>query len=443
MRPTQPAGFREIQHQEFERLFGRLVWARFFALPLLGTLVGWLALLEPAPWRRTVLLGVLVLIPTFFAVEVVRYRRQGLTRRAVPLNLTLGVGGILLVLFATGGLSSPFLYVLLPVTLMVGLLLPPRLVLGLVGTALVAVWAFALLGAGHGLPDFNPEAFGGGTRAAPSLTHLYFHAGFLSLALLFAATVGRSLRGGFDAVLLRTVRAQEDALHAHAERTQELTALSAEIAHELKNPLASLKGLGGLLTQNVPEGKGAERLAILRGEVERMQGILEEFLTFSRPLLPLSAAPTDLAALCAEVVSLHEGLAQERGVTLSLLPGGATVQCDARKVKQVLINLVQNALEASPAGGEVAFEVGLSPGGGARVLVLDRGRGPDAGLLPRLFEPGVTTKARGNGVGLTIARALARQHGGELQLSARPGGGAVAELWLPAAPPLRAEEAAA
>jgi len=100
----------------------------------------------------------------------------------------------------------------------------------------------------------------------------------------------------------------------------------------------------------------------------------------------------------------------------------------------VLINLVQNALDASPPGGEVRIAAERSETGGALVRVLDRGRGVDPVLGESVFLPGITTKANGSGLGLTIARSLARQHGGDLLLRSRTGGGTEALLVLPAVP---------
>jgi signal transduction histidine kinase len=181
----------------------------------------------------------------------------------------------------------------------------------------------------------------------------------------------------------------------------------------------------------VVTGKSGERLAVLRREVDRMQGILEEFLNFSRPLVPVATEKVDIDALCREVAALHEGMAHERGISIKVRGAGATALCDPRKIEQILLNLVQNALEASPTGATVEIE-SSHDSDCVRVRVLDRGPGVAAELAARVFAPGLTSKAQGSGLGLTIARALARQHGGDLEIGAREGGGCVAVLRLPA-----------
>jgi signal transduction histidine kinase len=167
-----------------------------------------------------------------------------------------------------------------------------------------------------------------------------------------------------------------------------------------------------------------------------MQATLDEFLNFSRPLVPLALGDADLAALCREVAVLHEGMAQERGVALLAPVDRVTARCDPRKVRQILINLLQNAIDASPRGATVELVASSDGDGAARLRVLDRGRGVEPGLGDAAFQPGVTTKESGFGLGLTIARALARQHGGELTLRPRAGGGTEAEVTLPMELPL-------
>jgi signal transduction histidine kinase len=297
------------------------------------------------------------------------------------------------------------------------------------------VLAMASFNASGKIPDFNLASFGGGARIGGDSVHIWAHAWVFCFVLVLAQLLGRAFRKTFENILRRKLAAQEEALRDHRERAEELTALSAEIAHELKNPLASVKGLSGLLGQHLPDGKGAERLAVLRREVDRMQSILDEFLNFSRPLVPLALGDCDVAALCREVAALHEGMARERSVHLSVSDGNpVTARCDPRKVKQVLINLVQNALDASGPLTEVGIVAETADAGGALVRVLDRGRGVDPGLGDSVFSPGVTTKSNGSGLGLTIARSLARQHGGDLLLRSRTGGGTEALLTLPATP---------
>jgi signal transduction histidine kinase len=319
------------------------------------------------------------------------------------------------------------------VTVATGLFGSPAAATWLMAFEMLAVLTFTVLELTRGDGWLRLQALSG-TGRIPVVRTLTVAFTF-TLLLAAGRHVGRFVRRAFDAMLRRTVRAQTESLRAHAERAEELTALSAEIAHELKNPLASVKGLAGLLAPAMAPGKAAERLAVLRHEVDRMQAILDEFLNFSRPLVPLALGDHDAGELCREVAALHEGLAHERGVELEVdAAGPAPARCDPRKVKQVLINLVQNALDASPPESVVLLRASPEAGGGARVVVADRGLGLDPALGGQVFDPGVTTKAQGSGLGLTIARALARQHGGDLSLASRQGGGTEAVLLLPGAP---------
>lgn len=424
---------KRIQREELARLFGALVRGRVYLLPVLLGLSGWLLWAEPTGWRRALLAAVVCFFTVFFIGEWLRYRHRGFTPGAVPTNL--GVAAFLhsAVIVATGGATSPLVYVAIPLGIAAGVFIRAPWNWLVVGFQLATVWICAVV-AGSGLVDLNLAVFGGGARVGGPPSFVYLHASAISVVLLVGGAAGRALRGAIENILRRALDAQQESLRAHAERAEELTALSGEIAHELKNPLASVKGLGCLLAQHLPEGKGAERLGVLRREVDRMQSIVEGFLNFSRPLVPLALGETDAGECCQEVAALHEGMARERGVEVEVHAGAVPVRCDPRKVKQVLINLVQNALEASPSGAVVEIAAERAPDGGARILVSDRGRGVDPALADALFSPGMTTKAGGSGLGLTIARSLARQHGGDLALRPRDGGGTVAELLLPARP---------
>jgi len=428
-----PPGFEEIEHEEVNRLFGRIVGARLLFLPAVMALAVWLSLTDPAPWRRLVVAPVAAVAVAFAAVEALRARRLGIERLSIPLDLGAAAVGSSLVILGTGGLESPFAYLMPVLALMMGILLEPPLLLLILGVEVAALATYAALGITGAVHLPLPALGGGGTLLKTSA-----QSAMLAFLLLGGAGLGHAIRRVFEGVVRRALAAQEDSLRSHRERAAELSALSAEIAHELKNPLASVKGLASLLAPAVSEKKSAERLAVLRREVDRMQAILDEFLNFSRPLVPLALGSADVAAIAREVAALYEGVARERGVEIEVR-GEAAARCDPRKVKQVLINLVQNALDASPPGGRVEI-VAAAGGESSRVSVLDRGPGLDPAVRERVFEPGVTTKGGGSGIGLTVARALARQHGGEIALTPRPGGGLAAELVLPVRP---AAEAAA
>ncbi len=435
-RVTPRDGFEEIQRQEMSRLFGLFTRARLTLIPALVVLFAWTWWVDPTGWRIIILAVAVPVLAAIFVIEFRRWQRRGLSRHAIDRNLVVGILAVVTFSAVSGGLQSPFLPVMVVLTVAIGLFGSPAAATWLMGLEMFTVVVFTILELTRGDLWLRIPALSGEGRIPTIRT--WTAAVTFTVLLALSRQLGRFVRRAFDAMLRRTVRAQAESLRSHAERAEELTALSAEIAHELKNPLASVKGLAGLLAPALAAagGKGAERLAVLRHEVDRMQAILDEFLNFSRPLVPLALGDHDAGELCREVAALHEGLAHERGVEIEVEAADpAPARCDPRKVKQVLINLVQNALDASAPESVVLLRAQAVPGGGALVVVADRGRGLDAALGRQIFDPGVTTKAQGSGLGLTIARALARQHGGDLSLASRQGGGTEASLRLPGPEP--------
>jgi signal transduction histidine kinase len=146
-------------------------------------------------------------------------------------------------------------------------------------------------------------------------------------------------------------------------------------------------------------------------------------------------APVDLFAIASEVCILHEGMSELRGIQVELdARGPIEVFCDPRKVRQILVNLFQNALDAAAARGHISIQLNATAER-AEIAVSDDGVGLDPELAERVFEAGVTNKVGGSGLGLNVARGLARQHGGDVVLLNRPSGGCTATLTLPLRPP--------
>jgi signal transduction histidine kinase len=272
--------FDEIEREELSRLFGRVAWARVAVLPALVGLVMWLLATDETPWRRWLLGALIVLASAFFLVEAGRHRGASFRRGTIRLNLTFAVLAQASVTFATGGLGSPFLFAMFPLAMVVAITVRPPAFFVLVAAQIAALWAMALAESAALVPNLNLVAFGGGSRAGWSDTHLFVNAAFASGGLLVVAGLGRIIRSAFDAMIRRALQARQESVRAYAE----LSTLAGEIAHELKNPLASVKGLAGLLAQDVVSGKPCERLGVLRREVDRMQGVLDEFLKLSPPL---------------------------------------------------------------------------------------------------------------------------------------------------------------
>ncbi|WP_439629565.1 sensor histidine kinase [Gemmata sp.] len=219
-----------------------------------------------------------------------------------------------------------------------------------------------------------------------------------------------------------------------AEQLAAVGHLAAGVAHEVRNPLTGIKLLiDGALRASHPTALTGEDLHLIRHEIARMERTVQGLLDFARTPPP-DRRPHDLGALVAEAASVVRGRAAAKPVSLAATAPRepVTARVDRDQMLSLLTNLLLNGIEATPPGGTVAVRVGRD-GGGILVEVTDSGPGIDAAIANRLFTPFATTKPTGTGLGLTIARRVARGHGGALTGANRPGGGAAFTLTLPAA----------
>lgn len=348
-------------------------------------------------------------------------RRGRLTSRALPPMQIMASAAMTACYALTGGLASP---------LLVGYLTPMVGTLMMYGRGREAGLSAVTIGLGTLVLALLPASARGPQVAQPWSMLLSATTIVFALSILWAGV--SALSEAYRSSDRQLQRTREEMAAAAFARARSLEQIGAKVAHELKNPLAAIKGLVQLLARTQPgsgDARARERLAVVEGEVTRMESILREYLDFSRPLEELEPQAVDLGKLAAEVVAVLEARSHSGGVT-TRATGAATVQGDPRRLKEAMLNLVANALEATPPGGAVAVEVRDTPRG-ALVEVRDSGRGMPPEVLARVGTPFFTTRPAGTGLGVTLARAAFVQHGGELRYDSAPGKGTVAIATVP------------
>jgi signal transduction histidine kinase len=221
-----------------------------------------------------------------------------------------------------------------------------------------------------------------------------------------------------------------------SEKMAVVGTFASGLAHEVRNPLNSIALQLSILERRAAPlpagvtGEIKELVGVIRQEVKRLDNLVGDFLQFSRSNR-VQYRPTALDALVDEVTRLLRPEARAAGVTLRRQRVGGPIpdlRVDPEKMKQVVINLVQNAIEAMPEGGVATVESGLVDGR-AVLVVRDSGPGLPEGL--DVFQLFVTTKAHGTGLGLSIAQQIVLEHGGEIVAVSDPGRGATFTVSLP------------
>ena len=230
---------------------------------------------------------------------------------------------------------------------------------------------------------------------------------------------------------LTRLRAMEEAM-ARSERLADLGGVAAGLAHELRNPLASISGCVELLrAQAAPDDEGGRLMDIVLREAARLNQLVSDFLQFSRPA-PLKMEPVDMAVLLSETLDVfaHDPVAS--GLKLARELSQARAACDADRIRQVVWNLLLNAAQAlSGSKGQITVRSGPSAGGLVYFSVEDDGPGIDAADLERIFLPFYTTKERGSGLGLANVHRAIDAHGGRISVESAPGKGARFLVFLP------------
>ncbi len=221
-----------------------------------------------------------------------------------------------------------------------------------------------------------------------------------------------------------------------AERLAAVGELAAGIAHELRNPLTSVKLLIQTAQREVRDQPAGKQLQVAQREIGRLESTIQSLLDFARPC-ELHRVRHDLRKTVRRALNLVDGRAKQQKVTITeQLPGGpVTVDGDPEQLHQVFVNLLLNGIEALPDGGTLDVASHLvdhdREPGACLVCVCDSGTGIPPAILQRMFEPFVTSKEHGTGLGLAVSHRIAQEHGGSLTAANRLEGGAVFTLELP------------
>jgi two-component system sensor histidine kinase HydH len=233
---------------------------------------------------------------------------------------------------------------------------------------------------------------------------------------------------------IREIKALEAEV-SRQERLSQLGNLAATVAHEIRNPLNSISmGLQRLKAEFHPtqdENQYLRFIELMRGEVQRLNAIVEEFLSLARPL-DLKPAAVQVDELFQELTLLAENNADPAKVEIRIVtpPNLPPLRADRNYLKQVLLNLILNGIQAMPDGGTLTLEARTS-GKNFLLTVADTGTGMAPEVLARIFEPYFTTKTNGSGLGLAIARRIVLAHGGTISVGSEADRGSQFRVSLP------------
>jgi len=277
----------------------------------------------------------------------------------------------------------------------------------------------------------------GGTAEKALEMALYVVVGGVSGALVERERREQRRQAKLAADLARSLE-ETRAIEAQLIRAGRLGALgqlTAGLAHEIRNPLHAMRGTAEILADAAPEGSGERGMgAALLQEIDRLSALLKRFLDFARPAPP-EAMPTPLQDIVDRVAGLVSAQAGRQGVSVETPAGEDVVAAaDPEQIVQVVLGIALNALQSAPAGGRVSLSVvrrASAAGTFGGVRVFNDGPHVPEDMLETIFDPFVTTREDGTGLGLAVAWRIMDAHRGFVEVENLPGGGVVFSAFLP------------
>ncbi len=219
---------------------------------------------------------------------------------------------------------------------------------------------------------------------------------------------------------------------ARSRHLNAIASLAAGVAHEIRNPLSSIKGFAVYLKQRLAGNPEDEQTAdIMIAETERVNRVISQLIEFARPLT-MKIEPADMEALARHTIGLIavEALNQSVEIDVQTEPGLPKVFVDPDRIKQVLLNIFLNALSAMPGGGRLSVEI-TRKNEGLAMEISDTGSGIREEDLPRIYDPYFTSKPAGTGLGLAVVQKIMAAHGGMVQIESKTGAGTKVALKFP------------
>jgi signal transduction histidine kinase len=246
--------------------------------------------------------------------------------------------------------------------------------------------------------------------------------------------------GGLSGLLLESERSsrrkKEEAEKKllQAERLSLMGQMVASIAHEIKNPLGSIKGAVQILgDKSTPPEDRSEFTSIIEKEVDRLDGVVRDYLSYARPVLS-TRNYLDLNEIIKTILKQVKFQSDERHINVVFEPSDLPlVTGDADKLRQLLLNMILNAIQAMPSGGkvEVLSKALDSAAPQIEIVIADNGPGIKPEDLTKIFDPFFSTKAHGTGLGLATARAIVSEHNGDIKVESTVGKGTTFTITLP------------